>query len=124
MTLIYNKIKFIRQFEEDYKIKPLEVDYINEGDVEMNDKQYNYIKNIFRISQKKPETYEQLKRIYISMLRNITNNNLIQSKQGTKKEERNVRYYNINEDVIKYHLKLNEYSNPDKKHFNDFFKKI
>lgn len=57
------------------------------------------------------------------MLRNITNNNLIQSKQGTKKEERNVRYYNINEDVIKYHLKLNEYSNPDKKHFNDFFKK-
>jgi len=123
MTLIYNKIKFIRQFEEDYKIKPLEVDYINEGDVEMNDKQYNYIKNIFRISQKKPETYEQLKRIYISMLRNITNNNLIQSKQGTKKEERNVRYYNINEDVIKYHLKLNEYSNPDKKHFNDFFKK-
>lgn len=122
MTLIYNKIKFIRQFEETYNIKPLEVDFINEGDIEMNDEQYNYIKNIFRISQKKPETYEQLKRIYISMLRNITNNNLIQSKRGTKKEERNVRYYNINDDVIKYHLKLNEYSNPDKKYFNDFFK--
>ena len=57
------------------------------------------------------KNYEDLKRIYISMLRNITNNKLIESKQGTKKEERNVRYYNINEDVIKYHLKLNE-SNP------------
>jgi hypothetical protein len=122
MTLIYSKIKFIRQFEQKYKIAPFEVDYTYEGDVIMDDVQYKYIKNIFRITQKKPTNYNELKKIYISMLRNITNNNLIISTQGTKKEDRNNRYYEINDDVIKYHLELNKYNNPERRHFQEYFK--
>jgi hypothetical protein len=122
MTLIYNKIKFIRQFEQEYNIRPFEVDYIYEGDIKMDDSQYKYIKNIFRITQKKPENYNELKKIYISMIRNITSNNLITSTQGTKKEDRNERYYKFNDDVIKYHLELNKYNNPDRLHFQEYFK--
>ena len=122
MTLIYNKIKFIRQFEKKYKIAPFEVEYTYEGEVIMDESQYKYIKNIFRITQKKPTNYNELKKIYISMLRNVTNNNLITSTQGTKKEDRNERYYKINDDVIKYHLELNKYNNPERRHFQEYFK--
>ena len=122
MSLIYNKIKFIRQIEQEYNIRPFEVEYTQEGDITMDDNKYKYIKNIFRITQKKPENYNELKKIYISMLRNVTNNNLITSSQGTKKEDRNERYYKFNDDVILYHLELNKYNNPDKKHFQEYFK--
>lgn len=122
MSLIYNKIKFIRQIEQEYNIRPFEVEYTQEGDITMDDNKYKYIKNIFRITQKKPENYNELKKIYISMLRNVTNNNLITSSQRTKKEDRNERYYKFNDDVILYHLELNKYNNPDKKHFQEYFK--
>lgn len=122
MTLIYNKIKFIRQIEQEYNIKPFQVDYTQEGEIIMDDNKYKYIKNIFRITQKKPENYNELKKIYISMLRNVTNNNLITSSQGTKKEDRNERYYKFNDDVILYHLELNKYSNPERRHFQEYFK--
>jgi hypothetical protein len=122
MSFIYNKIKFIRQFEQDYNIRPFEVDYTLEGDINMDETIYKYITNIFRITQKKPENYNELKKIYISMLRNITSNNLITSSQGTKKENRNERYYKFNDDIIKYHLELNKYINPDRLHFQEYFK--
>ena len=121
MTMMYSKIKAIRNLETKYNIKPLEIDYTNEGEINMSDSEYKYIKNTFRISREKPENYKDLRKIYSTMIRHMTSNDLIKTVQGTKGKDRKQILYSIDDDIVKYHLELNKYSNPDCKHFHNNF---
>lgn len=123
MTMIYSKVKAIRNLETKYDIKPLEIDFQIDGNkpISMSDNEYKYIKNTFRISREKPENYKELRKIYSTMIRNMTSNDLIKTVQGTKKETRKQILYSIDNDLVKYHLELNKYSNPDRKHFHNNF---
>jgi hypothetical protein len=123
MTMIYSKVKAIRDLERKYNIEPLQVDYTMTGDINMDDNEYRYIKNVFRITRDKPKTYSELRSIYISMIRNITTGDLLKSERiKTRKEgKRDFMKYNTDDDYIQYHLELNRFNNTDCKHFHDSF---
>ena len=87
----------------------------------MDDNEYNYIKNVFRITREKPTNYSQLRGVYISMVRNISNNDLITCTQSMKKEKRKQMIYSIDDDYIQYHLDLNKYTNTECKHYHELF---
>ena len=91
----------------------------------MPDNEYKYIKNVFRISRAKPKTYEDLRKIYISMLRNVTTNDLITGERSKKRNEgqRDKMMYEVDNDYIQYHLELNKFSNPDCLKFHEHFVK-
>lgn len=121
ISMSYNQIKSIRTLEAKYNISPLDVDFAYEGSIEMDDKYYINLKNIFRISKPKPKDYEELRKFYVSMIKNVTTNDLIKSFQSKKKETRDIRLYNINDEYIKDHLELNKFSNPNCKNFHEQF---
>jgi len=121
MSMIYSKVKAVRDLEKKYKIQPLQVDYKLVGDIQMGDNEYNYIKNVFRITREKPTNYSQLRGVYISMVRNISNNDLVKSERSMKKETRKQTLYSIDDDYIQYHLDLNKYTNTACTHFHDEF---
>jgi hypothetical protein len=122
LSSIYNKIHEIRNLENKYNIQKLQVDYDNNGPIEMNDDQYKYIKSIFRISKPKPKDYDELKKIYVTMIKNVTTNDFIKSSYSKKKESRDQRIYNINNEYIQFHLKLNNFSNIYNRNFNEEIK--
>ena len=103
MTMIYSKVKAIRDLERKYNIEPLQVDYTMTGDINMDDSEYKYIKNVFRITRDKPKTYSELWSIYISMIRNITTGDLLKSERiKTRKEgKRDFMKYNVDDDCIR-----------------------
>ena len=119
--MIYSKVKAVRDLEKKYKIQPLQVDYKLFGDIHMDDNEYNYIKNIFRITREKPTNYSELRGVYISMVRSITNNDLIKSERSMKKETRKQMLYSIDDDYIQYHLELNKLTNTECTHFHELF---
>jgi hypothetical protein len=119
ISMSYNKIKAIRTLEAKYNISPLEVDFTHDGYIEMDDNYYINLKNIFRISKPKPKDYDELRKFYVTMIKNVTTNDLIKSFKSMKKETRNKRFYDINDEYIKDHLELNKFSNPDSKNFHE-----
>ena len=60
---------------------------------------------------------QEFKPIYISMIKNICDSDMIDSKQ-TRDGKVRVRTYSLNTDYIKEHLKLNQYINPMAKDFH------
>jgi hypothetical protein len=122
LSSTYNKIHEIRNLENKYNIQKLQVDYNNNGPIEMMDDEYNYIKSIFRISKPKPANYDELKKIYVTMIKNVTTNDFIKTCKSMKKETRNQRFYNINDEYIQFHLKLNNFSNIYNRHFHEVIK--
>ena len=123
MTMIYSKVKAIRDLETKYNIEPLNINYDMKGEIDMSEGEYKYIKNIFRITRAKPRTYEDLRKVYATMLRHVTNGDLITSKQEkkTKGGKRDATVYDIDHNIIKYHLELNKFSNPNCSKFHEHF---
>ena len=122
LSSIYNKIHVIRNLENKYNIQKLQVDFQNTGPIEMNDDEHKYIKSIFRISKPKPKDYEELRKIYVTMIKHVTSNDLIKSFQSKQKETRDERIYKINNEFIQFHLKLNNFSNIYNRNFHDEIK--
>jgi hypothetical protein len=123
MTMIYSKVKAVRDLEKKYKIKPLDVNYTMTGDINMDDNEYKYIKNTFKITRDKPTNYNELRSIYISMIRKITTGDFLNSERiKTRKEgKRDFMKYSVNNDYIQHHLALNKFYNTDCKHFHESF---
>jgi len=116
----YNKIKYIKEMEQKYNIHFLNKEFNdrNEEKIEMSDEEYNKMKIIFRSEKEKPKTYDDLKKIYVGLIKNITGNKLIELKRETKKNEEGKKNYNysVNKKVLDYHLNL--YLHKNKNHNN------
>ena len=63
---------------------------------------------------------KEFKPLYISMIKNICDSDMIDSKQVRDGKTR-IRTYNLNIDFIKDHLKLNQYINPMANDFHNNF---
>jgi hypothetical protein len=100
---ICNKILILRQFENDNNIKPFNVNFINDNiKINITDENFKLIKNIFRISKNKPSTYDELKQMYVGMLRHLFNSlEIIQAKQTKNKDRKNIKIYSLNDKLIK-----------------------
>ena len=113
---VYNKIHIIRNFEKSFKLKPLQIDYKTSEPIEIKDELWAFVKKLFRITKDKPINMTEFKPLYISMIKNICDTEIIDSKQVRDGKVR-IRTYNLNTDYIKESLQLNQYLNPNA---NDF----
>ena len=139
----YNKIKLLRTIETTYDIKPLEVNYEKKGDISMTDNVFALFKTLFKSTKSKPTNYNDLKKLYIGIIKSITCNDIINSKQTTKKTdgtnnklstqvvlkgdgsknkgtEREYQY-TLNTELIQFHLELNKNNNKNGRGFKTEF---
>jgi hypothetical protein len=98
----------LRQFERDNNIKPLDINFIEEGvKVNITDENFKLLKGIFRMSRNKPATVDELKRVYLGMMRHIFNSlEIIQAKQTKNKDRKNIKIYSLNNNLIQQLFKL------------------
>jgi hypothetical protein len=122
---IYNKISILRKLEQSLFLKPLQVNYSLDNKIDIVDKEWALIKKIFKTTKNKPENMTEFKPLYISMIKNITNSELIgdcRERNGKNK----IRVYNLNQQYILEQIELNKYSNPKTlnidNHFIELFK--
>lgn len=104
-----NKILLIRAFEEQNNITPYDINFNNNSDIKINvtDENYKLITKVFRISKTKPKALEDLKKLYIGILRHMFNNlDIIESKKTTNKERKTVIKYIFNNDMMEKLFKL------------------
>ena len=76
---------------------------------DMNDKRYELIKKVFRITKAKPLTKLLLFQLYVAMLKNIGGVSLITTKRSGKL---NTSTYSLNIDMIMRQITLNKLKNP------------
>ena len=114
---INSKILLIRKIEEENKIDFLDVEFKEEGVVVLSDKDYNFIKKVFRSERKKPKNRNELKKLYVSMIKHLNGELVIGDRNKTKKD-RDYRNHYLNKEKIKYYLELDKYNNPKKKYFH------
>lgn len=99
----YNKILLLRKFEIENNITPFDINFINDEQIKINidDIEYKHLKYIFRMTKGKPTNKEELKKVYIGMLRNLISNlDIIKSKQIRVKGDK-IMHYSFNEQLIK-----------------------
>jgi hypothetical protein len=93
---------------------------VKADNIDMSDTTFKLFTTLFRTKKSKPTTHGELMKLYVGIIKNITCNDIIGSKQNRKRTggRRNEIDYQLNIDLIKLHLELNRYSNRTGKDFN------
>jgi hypothetical protein len=117
---VYNKISILRKLEKSLFLKPLQVNYSLDSKIDIVDKEWTLIKKLFRKNKDKPENMTEFKPLYISMIKNICNSDIIcDSRERDGKKQ--IRVYNLNHQYILEQIELNKYSNPKTLNFDHHF---
>ena len=119
----YNKISIFRNIPKRTGFVLDNLDFNNDVEFNIDTEQWNYIKKLFRYTKDKPNNKAELKPIIISMIKSITNNNIIDSKQ-TRHKNIKERNYMLNMDFINEHLELDSYTNSNKQNYDIQFNNI
>ena len=117
---IYNKISILRKLEQSLFLKPLQTNYSLDNKIDIVDKEWSLIKKLFRTTKDKPTNMIEFKPLYISMIKNITNNELINDARERNGKNK-VRIYNLNQQYMDEQIELNKYSNPNRLNFDNHF---
>ena len=108
----------MRQIEANYNIGFLDVSFEDNGEITMEDKLHRTIKLLFKSKRGKPTTKQELKKIYIAMIKHIAGINIIETTRSRKsKGQEKERTYKVNYETIRRHLTLNQYKNPKQTDF-------
>ncbi len=108
----FQKAKLIKDFDTKFGITLFNLhEKGNENDVCMDDGFFALVKQAFRVSRAKPATYNEVKQLFVSVVRASSCKYLIKSKQGKTKKDRDVTVYTLNEALLKYHLELSGFKN-------------
>ena len=118
-----HKLILLRDLEKYYNIGCLEVDFnINEFKP-MEADTFNNIKYIYETKKKPPTNQNKQKELYVFMIKQLTNKEIITSKRSKKKEDRDTVHYKLNDDFIKYHIELSKhYTNNYKYYLEEIIK--
>ena len=116
LTQFITRYILLEIFGKSFKLKPLQIDYKTSEPIEIKDELWAFVKKQFGITKDKPINMTEFKPLYISMIKNICDTEIIDSKQVRDGKIR-IRTYNLNSDYIKESLQLNQYLNPNA---NDF----
>ena len=109
------KIRILRQVEKQYGIGFLDVGFQDDCSITMGDALYKTIKNLFRMKRAKPTTKQELKSIYITMVKQVAGISIIKTVRSTKINEETGKKdtnYELATEVINRHLNLNQFKNP------------
>ena len=114
----FQKAKLINEFGARYGLTLLTLNaQERDGDVQMDDAFFALVKQAFRVTRAKPKTFREIKQLFVSIVRSATCKNIITSKQGKAKSERDVTLYSLNEGLVKHHLELSSFKNRRRKGF-------
>ena len=108
----YHKIKLLMELERDMKINHLQLD-VKLSNINMctiPDNKFHLMKKVFRIKRNKPTTKDELFQLYISMVKHVSTNDFVKANRCMKNNKRETKY-TLNEDLVKYHIELNQFSN-------------
>jgi hypothetical protein len=121
----YHKIQLLRNIEKKYNIGFLEVDFKHEGYIEFDDDLFKVFKNLFRSVKQKPKNYNELRKMYIGIIKSITINEIIISKRINERTDKRGEYeHKLNKELIKKHLDLNQLKNKTGSGFHEDFKEF
>ena len=106
-----NKILLIRKFESDSGITPYDINFSCSPDVQISITydEFSFIKKLFRCDKAMPKDTNELKKLYIGMLKNIfVNFNIINSSQKTNSNNKNSKatIYIFNDELLNKLFKL------------------
>lgn len=123
---IYKKIKAIKTIEKRYGIYFYDesINEIKKNEIEMDDEYYRYLKLLFRTEKKKPENFDQLKKFYLGIVKNITNVSFIDSVKRNTKINRDSHKYVLNKNVLKHNINLDKYRNKELLNYEEAIKKV
>jgi hypothetical protein len=96
------KLKLLNKLETHYNIEHLNLEFENELKfVELDNQEFNIYKKIFRSTKDKPTNYNELKRFYVGIIKNICGPfKIIKSKRVMTNGKREYDYV-LNTDLIK-----------------------
>ncbi len=106
-----NKILLIRKFETSNNITPYDINFSCSPNVTANltNDEFSYIQKLFQSKKSYPKDINELKKLYISMLKHIFGNfNIINSSQKTNVHNKNTKIttYEFNKELINTLFKL------------------
>jgi hypothetical protein len=127
LTSTVNKILYIRKLEDAFDIGYLNVGFDgNDSKIEFDNEMWKMIKTLFRTEKGKPKNTTDVKKLYVSMLKNITGVPFtIAHKINSKKDKnRGKNSYSLDEEVIQrnVHLMLKRYRMEDTDDLKRFHK--
>lgn len=119
---VYKKIQVLRNLEKNFNIEPLNVEYNREDKINIENKQWLFIKKLFNTTRDNPQNLKDFKPFYIHMIRAICGSNIITSKRErqTSKAKKET-FYSLNIEHIQQNLLLNQYSNKTASNFDPYF---
>ena len=106
---INNKIKLFRMFENDNNISAFDLNFTQSPNIKLDitNEKYNHLKTVFRITKKTPENINDMRKMYIGMLKNIYGSlNIITSKKTKNKERKDIIIHSFDSVLIKQLFKL------------------
>jgi hypothetical protein len=109
LTCTVNKILYIRKLEDSFKMGYLNMEFEgNEDTVVFDEGLFKMIKTLFRSEKGKPKNLNEVKKLYVSMLKNITAVKFINANKINSKKEKNVGKYihSLDVEVIQRHVSL------------------
>ena len=112
LTNGYHQAKLIKEFESRYGLSLFTVsEAAGNTEVDVEDSFWKLIKHVFRVTRAKPTTANEVKQLYVSIVKSATCKDLIKSKQLKTKKDRGQTAYTLNEGHLKYHIELNGFKN-------------
>ena len=67
-----------------------------------------------------PTNINELKQVYVLMIKHMTNTNIISSKRSSTRKNRIYNYF-VDDKFIKYHIELNGFSNKYHERYHEHF---
>lgn len=108
LTCTMNKILYIRKLEETFNIGYLNVEFQgNDDKIEFDNERWKMIKTLFRTEKGKPATLNEVKKLYLSMLKNVSGVPFINASKIRSRDKNRGKYiYSLDEEVIQRNVKL------------------
>jgi hypothetical protein len=109
LTSTVNKILYIRNLEEKFDIGYLNVEIDgNDDKIEFDNELWKMIKTLFRTEKGKPKNTDELKKLYLSMLKYITSVKFVIATKIKNKKDKNVDKYvhSLDDEVIQENVDL------------------
>ena len=110
--------------EKRFGLKTLEVNYKMDKEIVIGDKEWALISKLFRTKVEKPTNMTTFKSVYLHMIKNISNKDIIITTRERSGSGKRGQFYELNIKYIQEHLELNKYSNPKAKDFDDHIKQL
>lgn len=112
-----SKINLLRQIQKKYNFDKYNIDSKTDKAIILDSNTWQALQTVYRIRREKPQTENELIKMIVMMIKNITTEDIIITKVK-KIKGKNIRNYEWNNELIKRHLTLNQFKNNTMKDYD------